>query len=142
MQQLESIIDTMRTKGFRITPQRVAIVEYMLNTDSHPSVEEIYKLIKKKYPMVSLATVYKTLELLKEMEVVRELAFAGGARYDANIGNHVNVVCMSCGKIEDVEEGALAELESRVAKKSKYRVYSGRFELYGYCRECQSKLQR
>ncbi|MGH9879380.1 MAG: Fur family transcriptional regulator, partial [Nitrososphaerales archaeon] len=89
-QQLETIIGTMRNKGFRVTPQRVAIVEYVMNADSHPSAEEIYKLIKKKYPMVSLATVYKTLELLTEMGVVRELSFADGARYDANIAKHVN----------------------------------------------------
>jgi Fur family peroxide stress response transcriptional regulator len=141
MQQLESIVDTMRGKGFRITPQRVAIVEYVMNTDSHPSAEEIYKLIRKKYPMVSLATVYKTLELLGEIGAVRELNFADGARYDANISKHVNVVCMRCGKIEDVDEESLAALESKIAKRSKYQIHSARFELYGYCNECKSKVR-
>ena len=139
-QQLEGIIDTMRAKGFRITPQRVAIVEYVMNNDSHPSAEDIYKVIQKKYPMVSLATVYKTLELLAEIGVVRELSFADGARYDANIGKHVNVVCLHCGRIEDIEEESLADLESRIARRSKYQIRSGRFELYGYCSECKSKI--
>jgi Fur family peroxide stress response transcriptional regulator len=140
-QQLESIIGIMRNKGFRVTPQRVAIVEYVMNTDSHPSAEEIYKLIKKKYPMVSLATVYKTLELLTEMGVVLELSFVDGARYDANIAKHVNVVCMNCGRIEDIGDESLAELESRIAKRSRYKINSARYELYGYCGECKSKIQ-
>jgi Fur family peroxide stress response transcriptional regulator len=131
----------MRNKGFRVTPQRVAIVEYVMSTNTHPSAEEVYKLIKKKYPMVSLATVYKTLELLMEMGVVRELSFTDGARYDANIGKHVNVVCINCGRIEDMADESLIELESRIAKRSRYKISSARYELYGYCDECKSRIQ-
>lgn len=141
MQKLESIIDSMRNQGFRITPQRVAIVEYMINTDSHPSAEELYRVVKEKYPMVSLATVYKTLELLTRKGIVRELSFPNGARYDANVNTHINLVCINCGKIQDVDDDkALEELESRVSKKSKYQIFGRRFELYGYCSECQSKV--
>jgi Fur family peroxide stress response transcriptional regulator len=141
MQILESIIDSMRNQGFRITPQRVAIVEYMISTDSHPSAEELYRVVKKKYPMVSLATVYKTLELLTKKGIVRELSFPEGSRYDANVDAHINLVCMNCGRIQDIDiDEALEDLESKVSKKSKYRIFGRRFELYGYCSECQSKL--
>jgi Fur family peroxide stress response transcriptional regulator len=141
MQKLAAIVDSLRNQGFRITPQRVAIVEYMMNTDSHPSAEDLYKAIKKKYPMVSLATVYKTLELLGRIGIVKELSFPDGARYDANADTHINLVCLNCGKIEDmIDEKSLQVLESNVVKKSKYRILSRRFELYGYCNECQSKM--
>lgn len=139
MQKADSIVDSLRSQGFRITPQRVAIVDYIINTDSHPSAEELYQTIKRKYPMVSLATVYKTLELLTKLGIVKELSFPDGARYDANSETHINLVCMKCGRIEDVDEKSLEELELKIAKRSKYRIVSKRFELYGYCSQCQSK---
>lgn len=139
MQRLESVIDSLRKEGFRITPQRVAIVSHMLHTESHPSAEDLHEAVRKKHPMVSLATVYKTLELLKKNGMVRELDFPTGARYDSNLEQHVNLVCVRCGRIDDMDETSLGELQSRVAKKARYRVLGGRFELYGYCSQCQGK---
>lgn len=141
MQKLESVIDSLRKEGFRITPQRVAIVDYMLDTDTHPSAEELHAAIRRKHPMVSLATVYKTLALLKKKGLVRELDFPTGARYDSNVDEHVNLVCVKCGRIDDVDETSLGDLESRVARKAKYSILGGRFELYGYCSQCQGKAK-
>lgn len=141
MQKLESVIDSLRKEGFRITPQRVAIVDYVLGTDTHPSAEELHAAIRKRHPMVSLATVYKTLELLKKKGLVRELDFPTGARYDSNVDEHVNLVCVKCGRIDDVDEASLGDLESRVAKKARYSILGGRFELYGYCSQCQGKAK-
>lgn len=141
MQKLESVIGSLRKEGFRITPQRVAIVDYMLGTGSHPSAEELHAEIRKRHPMVSLATVYKTLELLKKKGLVRELDFPTGARYDSNVDEHVNLVCVRCGRIDDVDEASLGDLESRVAKKAKYSILGGRFELYGYCSQCQGRAK-
>ena len=141
MQRLAPVIESLRKDGFRITPQRVAIVNYVLNTDSHPSAEVLHMAVRKKHPMVSLATVYKTLELLKKKGLVRELDFPTGARYDSNVEEHVNLVCVRCGRIDDVDEASLGELESKVAKKARYRILGGRFELYGYCSQCQSRAK-
>jgi Fur family transcriptional regulator, peroxide stress response regulator len=137
MLQLEEIVDTLRNEGLRITPQRIAIIKYVINTQSHPSAEEIHKIIQKKYPMVSMATVYKTLDLLRKMSMVQELGFAdGSARYEANVEKHINIICMRCGRIDDIDEHSLSTLESKVAEKSNYEI----FELYGFCSEC--KLQK
>lgn len=141
MQRLESVIDLLRKEGFRITPQRVAIVDHITHTNSHPSAEELHAAIRKKHPMVSLATVYKTLELLKKRGIVRELDFPTGARYDSNVEEHVNLVCMKCGRIDDVDEASLGELESKVARNATYSILGGRFELYGYCSQCQGKAK-
>ena len=141
MQQLEQIVTSLRDEGFRITPQRIAIVDYILNTDDHPSAEHIHKIVQKKYPMVSLSTVYKTLDLLKKKKLVNEIDVDGESRFDAHVDEHINLVCMNCGKIEDVDEATLKDIQTRAAKKSKYLVLKSSFELYGYCSDCKTKFQ-
>ena len=141
MQQLEQIVTSLRDEGFRITPQRIAIVEYMLNTEEHPSAEHIHNVVQKKYPMVSLSTVYKTLELLREKKLVNEIDVDGESRFDAHVDEHINLVCMNCGKIEDVDDTTLKDIQTRVARKSKYLILKSSFELRGYCSHCKSKFQ-
>ena len=140
MQQLEELVSSLREEGFRITPQRVAILDYLLKTDDHPSAEYIHKIIKKKYPMVSLSTVYKTLNLLREKKLVNEIEIGGESRFDANTDAHINLVCMNCGKIDDVDEDSLKEIQNRASKKSKYLILKGSFEMIGYCNNCKSKF--
>ncbi len=140
MQQLEQLVSNLREEGLRITPQRIAIVDYLLKTPDHPSAEQIHKTIRKKYPMVGLSTVYKTLDLLKEKRLVNEIEVEGEARFDAHTDEHINLVCMNCGKIEDMDEKSLKEIQSKIAKKSKYRIVKSSFELFGYCNKCKSKF--
>jgi Fur family peroxide stress response transcriptional regulator len=140
VQQIEKLVNSLREEGFRITPQRIAIVEYLLKTDDHPSAEHIHKIVQKKYPMVSLSTVYKTLDLLREKKLVNEIKVEGEARFDAHTDEHINLVCMNCGKIEDVDEDSLREIQTKVARKSKYMILKSNFELFGYCNNCKSKF--
>ena len=139
MQQLEQVIALLRDDGFKITPQRTAIVDYLLRTEDHPSAELIHKVVRRKYPMVSLSTVYKTLELLREKKLVNEIEVEGEARFDAHTDEHINLVCVSCGKIEDVDEDLLKEIQIKAAKKSKYIILQSSFELSGYCSLCKTK---
>ena len=140
MQHLEELVSSLREKGFRITPQRIAVVDYLLKTTDHPSADRIHKVIQKKYPMVSLSTVYKTLELLKEKRLVNEIEVDGEARFDAHTDEHINLVCMNCGKIDDVDEDVLKGIQIRAARKSKYLILKSSFELFGYCSNCKSKF--
>jgi Fur family peroxide stress response transcriptional regulator len=137
---MEDLVSSLREEGFRITPQRVAILEYLLRTDDHPSAEHIHQVVKEQYPMVSLSTVYKTLDLLKEKKLVGEIEVGGETRFDAHTVAHINLVCMNCGKIDDLDENSLNEIQSRAAKKSKYMIVKGNFELIGYCNDCKSKF--
>ncbi len=141
MQELENLVSSLREEGLRITPQRVAILDYLIKTDDHPSAEHIHKIIQKKYPMVSLSTVYKTVSLLKEKKLVNEIEIDGESRFDAHMDAHINLVCMNCGKIDDVDEDSLKEIQIRASKKSKYHILKGSFELFGYCNHCKSKFQ-
>ena len=138
--QLEEIVLSLREEGFRITPQRIAIVDYLLKTDDHPSAEHIHKVVQKGYPMISLSTIYKTLDLLKKRKLVNEIEVEGETRFDAHTDEHINLVCMNCGKIEDVNEDSLKEIQNKAARKSKYLVLKSSFELFGYCSTCKSKL--
>jgi Fur family peroxide stress response transcriptional regulator len=141
--ELGSVLNLLREYGYRITPQRVDVIKYILNNGSHPSAEDIHKMIKKRYPMVSLATVYKTLDLLKRLYIIQELGFADkSTRYETNDRGHINMVCISCGRINDVEEvQGLSELELQARDKSSYYILSRRFELHGYCPSCKSKVK-
>ena len=140
MQKLEDLVSSLREEGFRITPQRIAIVDYLLKTVDHPSADRIHKVIQRKYPMVSLSTVYKTLELLKEKRLVNEIEVDGETRFDAHTDEHINLVCMHCGKIDDVDEDVLKNIQIRAAKKSKYLILKSSFELFGYCNNCKAKF--
>jgi len=140
MQQLEDLVISLREDGYRITPQRIAIVDYLLKTEDHPSSEHIHKTIKKRYPLVSLSTVYKTLDLLKEKKLVNEIEVEGETRFDAHTDEHINLVCMNCGKIEDIDEESLKIIQSKAAKKSKYLIVKSSFEFFGYCSNCKSKF--
>ena len=138
---MEQIVASLRDEGFRITPQRMAIVDYLLKTEDHPSAEFIHKVIRKRYPMVSLSTVYKTLDLLREKNLVNEMDVDGEARFDAHTDEHINLVCMNCGKIDDIDEDSLREIQAKAARKSKYLILKSSFELSGYCGDCKSKFQ-
>jgi len=141
MQQLEQIVTSLRDEGFRITPQRIAIVDYLLKTEDHPSADLIHRVVRKRYPMVSLSTVYKTLDLLKEKKLVNEIEVEGETRFDAHTDEHVNLVCMKCGRIDDLDEESLREIQVKAAKKSKYLILKSNFELHGYCSNCKSKIK-
>ena len=141
MQQVEQIVTFLRDEGFRITPQRIAIVDYLLRTEDHPNAELIHKVVRKRYPMVSLSTVYKTLDLLKEKKLVNEIEIEGEARFDAHTDDHVNLVCIKCGRIDDLDEEYLKEIQIKAARKSKYLILKSNFELHGYCSQCKSKMK-
>ena len=140
MQHLEELVAELREEGFRITPQRVAILDYLMRTDDHPSAEHIHKVVKKKYPMVSLSTVYKTLDLMKEKKLIGQIDVGGETRFDAHTNPHINLVCMKCGKIDDLDENLLSEIQDRATKKSKYLILKGNFEFMGYCNNCKSDI--
>jgi Fur family peroxide stress response transcriptional regulator len=138
---LNNIITVLRNKNFRITPQRIAIIKYLLKTDLHPNAEEIYQSIQNNFPMVSMATVYKTLDFLKNEGILLEVGSTNGRnRYEANVEKHVNMVCKNCGKIDDIyTQTGLSKLEDELVKKSNYHIVSRRIEFYGYCKNCKTK---
>ncbi len=137
--RLDQIIRLLRERGGRLTPQRLAMLRIIAKSEGHPSAEKIYDQIKADFPTTSLATIYKTLSLLKDMDEVLELNFAGmGSRYDGNKPYpHPHVICTKCGQILDPEFTAMAELTQVMAQQTGYEITHHQLNFFGLCPKCQ-----
>jgi Fe2+ or Zn2+ uptake regulation protein len=133
----EGFIRQLREKRFKITPQRLAIVDVLIeNRHLHPGANMIYKEVRKRTKSVSLSTVYATLADFSRQGLIKSLEFDRMEnRYDVNLQEHVNLVCRQCGKIEDYRIPPSVEPKD-VARKSGFMVTDARMEYYGYCRDC------
>jgi len=137
-----SIIDILRRKGYKVTPQRIAICRSALLSRDHPSAMRIYRQVKKLHPTVSVATVYKTLHILREQGMIQELAFPEGeARFDPNMKLHLNLVCHRCGKVTDIEHHIAREMIVKVSEMAKFTVTGQRLELNGICSSCAGRTR-
>ncbi|MFO7665988.1 MAG: transcriptional repressor [Desulfobacterales bacterium] len=137
--RLDHMIERLKENGFRITPQRVAIVEILANSWAHPGVDQIYREVIKKFPTTSLATVYKTVTLLKELGEVMEMGFGDGSnRYDGkNPHPHPHVMCVKCKSISDPDLSSLNDMSKELSEETGYKILSHRLDFFGICPECQ-----
>ena len=132
-----STIEALRSKGYKATPQRIAICRIALNSRAHPSAQQVYDEVKKIYPTVSLATVYKTLEVLRGIGLVQEINLPEGqARFDSYMNPHINMICLKCGTITDLDDITVKEIVRRVAAATKFKPTGQRMDVYGICRKC------
>jgi Fur family peroxide stress response transcriptional regulator len=117
----------------------VAILRILAASEGHPSVEQIYEQIKDDFPTTGMATIYKTVTLLKEMDELLELGFADGSNhYDGNRPYpHPHLVCTQCGEIQDLDVPDLDALVARVSQQVDHEVHSHRLDLYGICPKCK-----
>lgn len=138
-ERLEKMIRALKDKGHRLTPQRLAMLKVIAQSAGHPGVEQIYEQIKGDFPTTSLATVYKTVSLLKEMGEVLELSFAHmGSRYDGNKPYpHPHVICTRCGRILDPDFTAAAEISQEMARQTGYQITYHQLNFFGLCPKCQ-----
>lgn len=135
---LKRFQDLLKQRGLRVTHQRVAIYEYLIASASHPSAEDIYEALHERIPALSLATVYKTLDVLVEMGLALKLGFGDDVnRYEGNPEPHINLICVRCKKFVDRDEDGLAAIAAVVQAESGYVLFSQRHEFYGLCPECQ-----
>jgi len=135
--KLEVAIETLKKSGVRITPQRHAVLEYLLTSMSHPTADEIYKALEGRFPNMSVATVYNNLRILREIGLVRELTYGDdSSRFDSNMKDHYHIICEDCGKIVDFHYPTLDEIESLAEKVSGFEISHHRMELYGKCDDC------
>jgi len=131
-------IEYYRRLGLKMTPQRLAILEYLEGNTSHPSAEDIFRHVGKQFPSMSFATVYNTLEALKERGLIVELSIdPDKKRFDPNTEPHHHLICERCHQIFDVFTEFPIELPAEYAKDFKVKRYEVVF--YGLCKECQKK---
>lgn len=132
----------LREKGFKVTPQRLAIYNYLSSTKAHPNAEMIFNDLQPLYPTMSLATVYKTMEILREIGLVQVLNLGEDSfRYDAYTTNHPHVRCMGCGRVDDIDDIQAGSFAAEVASATKYKLTGQQFYFFGYCPECQKQQE-
>lgn len=137
--RLEQMTIRLKERDFRLTPQRMAVLKILASSDGHPSVERIYEQVRRDFPTTSIATVYKTVALLRELGEVLELGFPDGSnRYDGSKPfPHPHVICTKCKTIRDPELNGLTDLTKEVCQETGFRVITHRVDFFGVCRTCQ-----
>lgn len=136
--RVEVIVQKLRQNSCKMTPQRLAIIQILVQNGGHPSVENIHVQLKKEFPTMSLATVYRNILLLKSLGEVLELGFPDGSnRYDGNKPfPHPHIVCIKCKKIVDPDLDSLEDMKKEVASETKFKILSHRLDFFGICGTC------
>ena len=133
-----SCIKSLQEKGYRLTPQRIMVVEALHSVDSHISADEIFGLLKANYPYANISTVYRTLELLKELGLAAEINIGDGImRYHAKEkGRHHHLVCNKCGKVTELPEAELFPLGELLMKRFGFKADIMHLAIFGLCADC------
>lgn len=138
--RIQEAVDRLKESGVRITPQRHAVLEFLISAEIHPTADDIYKALEGKFPNMSVATVYNNLRVFREIGIVRELTYGdSSSRFDYNTTKHYHIICDSCGKIVDFHYPSLDEVESLAEQVTGFDVSHHRMEIYGICPTCKTK---
>jgi Fur family peroxide stress response transcriptional regulator len=137
-----ALIEALRKKGYKATPQRIAVCRFVLHSRDHPTAQRVYEEVKKVHPTISLATVYKTLQVLKQLGMLQELNLAQSqARFDSYMKPHVNLVCLRCGNIRDFDDPIAREIVARIAATAEFTLTGQRLDIYGICKTCRVRAK-
>jgi Fur family peroxide stress response transcriptional regulator len=138
--EIKEAVERLKSSGVRITPQRYAVLEYLIEAEIHPTADDIYKALEGKFPNMSVATVYNNLRVFKDIGLVKELTYGdASSRFDYNTTKHYHVICESCGKIVDFHYPSLDEVEALAETVTGFEVSHHRLEIYGTCPDCKEK---
>ncbi len=143
---IDEVEEKLRSHEYKMTPQREHVLCVLLdNKDKHLSAEDVYNLVKQRVPDVGLATVYRTLELFTNFDIIQSVDFGDGRkRYEFSTENndghrHHHLICIKCGKIIEMNEDLLEDLEKRVTSYYDFTISNHELKIYGRCRDCTSK---
>jgi len=126
----------------RMTPQRSIILEELRKTKTHPTADEVYASVRRRIPRISLATVYRNLDMLAKAGMIQMVELGGcPRRYDGWVDDHIHVRCTGCGKVGDVSDGLLGRARERVEKLSGYDITGHHLEFTGLCPACRKKAK-
>lgn len=139
----------LKENGLKVTTQRVLILEVLSQSpDRHLTAEEIYELVKEDYPEIGLATVYRTIQLLLELNLIDKINLDDGyVRYEiGQMGenkkhHHHHLICLDCGEVFSFEDDLLDKLEKRILETTSFKVTDHEVKLFGYCKSCLSKKE-
>lgn len=147
MSNVDYFKELLGEKGYKITTQRLVVYELLKEKeDEHLSPEEIYELIKDKYPEMGMATIYRTLQLFEEIGLAIKLNFDDGcSRYEIlspdnqEVHQHHHLICKNCGKIIEVKEDLMNSLEEIIEKQYNFEIKNHMVKFTGICSDCRKK---
>lgn len=138
---MKDIKERLKSKGYRLTEQRLAVLKALQSTTSHPDANWIYEVARKEMPHISLGTIYRTLGVLREVELLRELDYSNSqSHYDGTTSNHYHLICTRCGCIEDLDFALDEGLERRAQANTEFLILEHRLEFYGLCPRCRAHI--
>ena len=136
------LLKALKERNFRLTPQRVELVRLIASSEGHPSAAQLYARIKRQFPTMSHATVYKTLALLKDMGQVLEIDLRDDSHYDGNRPQpHPHLICTQCNAIIDGEADFDPSAIRKLERDSGYTILRSQISFYGLCPVCQPSSQ-
>jgi Fur family ferric uptake transcriptional regulator len=137
----QTFIDTLRSHGFRITPQREMIIEAIAHQGNHINAEDVFTLVQQRTQSMNIATVYRTLDLLVEQGLVSRIDLGEGRVMYATTqhGPHIHLVCRQCGRIIDADQELLSALKDRLETEYQFAADLQHISLLGLCSSCQKK---
>jgi Fur family peroxide stress response transcriptional regulator len=134
---MEKIINRYKGKGFKLTPQRIAILKFLEGNRSHPTADDIYREIKKDHPTVSFATVYNTIQALKDRGELIEITIDPDRKhFDPNPTPHHHIMCAECGKIGDILRDYTDVLEIPEDISEGFMITGNHVDFFGVCNKC------
>jgi len=135
----KNVLDDLRSKGFRMTPQRMMVLEAVEASEDHISAEEIFRQAHAKYPYLNISTVYRTLEMLKEQGLVAESDLGGGRLVYHPVGkaHHHHLVCRKCGSVQDVDEAVFDRLSLEMKRQYGFEAVLEHMAIFGTCKKCK-----
>lgn len=126
----------------RMSRQRKAILKALMGVTSHPTADEVYEMVRRKLPHISLGTVYRNLEILSAGGMIQKLQLGSTQmRFDGNTTNHYHVRCVGCGRVDDVPMNTLDSCEDVLRDKCGYQITGHRLEFIGICPRCQDERE-
>ena len=133
----------LKKKGMKYTEQRAIILQLILSLDEHLSAEELYEIVKKKYPNqnIGIATVYRTLNFLEEVELISSISFGkDGKKYESNNKDqhHDHIICTSCGKIVEFFDESIEKRQEEIASDNGFTITDHTMQLFGICQNCKN----
>ena len=124
----------------RITKQRQLILDELCKLKSHPTADELYYLLRKKMPKISLGTVYRNLEILSDQGLIQKLDIGGTQkRFDGDASTHYHVRCIKCGRVDDLDIPPNTTFEREARKVTDFHIVRHRLEFSGFCPDCKPK---
>ncbi|MHB1925963.1 MAG: Fur family transcriptional regulator [Leptospirillum sp.] len=136
-----TLASRFRDSGIQVTPQRLIIAGALFQSGKHISAEELYLLVREKNPRIGLATIYRTLHLLKEKGLVEEHRFNDEfSRYEVKAPtHHDHLICIECGMVVEFGQPVIEHLQDLAAQERNFTIVSHKLEIYGICKDCRDR---